>query len=675
MLACSASQPLSTDWAQINVPQYGSELDEVDDCGTGGRFQVIYSGNGTTGRSDVGEWATTVPPDLTLTSFSVPSDGVLINPDTQNNLGSSGYNVRYLWLGGSYKLTDTGSCCGGMDHSGAATGALTGRYFIVQVACNLNSCEPGANDPYQIVDVKNLTLVAEDDTPPSLTIPPTAGSGTNLAAAGEYVRGAFGLAFHADNSNASGVCSMAAVINGAWQPTVVSVAPDPTKWVQCPATGDWSQTVDTSAYPDGNLTIIMRAADAATPSNLATFTKGVVVDNAPVSVTLSGPSDVPAPTPDTLASVHVAALAGPSGVAGIFCSVDKGRYTEEPGAAEDLSITGLGLHEVDCYAQNKALDASGVPARSPLQTMELEIRSTTAEAISFRRIIGLRCREVTERVRLPGRTRVVRRHGRLVRVSGRSRVVRERVRRCRTRTARRRITVFVMRHGRRVKVHRVVVVALPPKAVSLSHIRVAYGRSTTVSGYLGLTNGTPLADRPVQIVAVAANGLGQVVPFAEVTTSASGTWTARVPAGPSRLIEARYGGSSTEEPAVSAPVELTVPAKIRLLRVTPRVPWGGTVRIVGKLYGGYLPRSGALVRLRYGFGRRARVTFGVVQHVTGRGIFRTFFTFGPGPPALHVRYWFSASLLPHSDYPYAAASSPRRYVLVGGPARLRRRGG
>ena len=62
---------------------------------------------------------------------------------------------------------------------------------------------------------------------------------------------------------------------------------------------------------------------------------------------------------------------------------------------------------------------------------------------------------------------------------------------------------------------------------------------------------------------------------------------------------------------------LSVPAKIELLRVTPRrVAWGGTVRIVGRLEGGYFPPGGALVRLRIGEGSAA-VTYGVREHVGG----------------------------------------------------------
>jgi hypothetical protein len=99
---------------------------------------------------------------------------------------------------------------------------------------------------------------------------------------------------------------------------------------------------------------------------------------------------------------------------------------------------------------------------------------------------------------------------------------------------------------------------------------------------------------------------------------------------------------------------------------------GSTVHLVGKLYGGYLPPGGVAIRMRYGYGRRARTTFGVLQHIMGTGRFATTFTFGPGPARLHVRYWFSASLLANANYAFAAASSSRHYVSVGGHPKTRR---
>ena len=51
-----------------------------------------------------------------------------------------------------------------------------------------------------------------------------------------------------------------------------------------------------------------------------------------------------------------------------------------------------------------------------------------------------------------------------------------------------------------------------------------------------------------------------------------------------------------------------------------RVAWGGTVKLTGRLEGGYLPPGGALVRLRIGLGR-SFITYGVHEHVGGGGRF------------------------------------------------------
>ena len=168
------------------------------------------------------------------------------------------------------------------------------------------------------------------------------------------------------------------------------------------------------------------------------------------------------------------------------------------------------------------------------------------------------------------------------------------------------------------------------------------------------------------MLAAPDNGSGAFTPVTTVTTAADGGWSAQVPAGPSRLIEAAYGGGSDVLPSLSRTVTETVPAKVELLRVTPRrVAWGGTIRLVGWLKGGYLPPGGALVRLRIGLGSSV-TTYGVHEHVTGNGRFSTTYTFGAGDPATYREFWFQVASLPTGDYPYAPANSRRRTVLVGG---------
>jgi hypothetical protein len=93
---------------------------------------------------------------------------------------------------------------------------------------------------------------------------------------------------------------------------------------------------------------------------------------------------------------------------------------------------------------------------------------------------------------------------------------------------------------------------------------------------------------------------------------------------------------------MSQQVRLIVPARVRLISVwPPDVPWGGTVRVVGQLAGGYLPQGGALVRLRIGQGS-SYTTYGVAEHVNGSGRFTTTYTFGAGDPSFYRTFWFQS---------------------------------
>ena len=151
-----------------------------------------------------------------------------------------------------------------------------------------------------------------------------------------------------------------------------------------------------------------------------------------------------------------------------------------------------------------------------------------------------------------------------------------------------------------------------------------------------------------------------------VTTAANGTLDGEAPRGPSRIVEAVYGGDPTTEGASSGQVHVIVPAKVKLLSVSPRrVAWSGTVRITGQLVGGYLPAGGALVRLRIGQGSTYQ-TYGVQEHVTGNGRFSTTYTFGAGQAGSFQRFWFQIATLPMGSYPFSPSDSGRRYVLVGG---------
>ncbi|HTT29713.1 MAG TPA: hypothetical protein VMG37_14970, partial [Solirubrobacteraceae bacterium] len=205
----------------------------------------------------------------------------------------------------------------------------------------------------------------------------------------------------------------------------------------------------------------------------------------------------------------------------------------------------------------------------------------------------------------------------------------------------------------------------PPRVRTTTTLHVPYGKPVTVNGLYITGTGSPLSSQPVEIFAAPNNNTDAFSQVASTTTAANGSWSATIPPGPSRIIRAVTNGTATILPS-SGQVTTIVPAKIRLVRVWPRrVPWGGTVHLVGQLLGGYLPPGGALVRLRIGY-KSTYETYGVEEHVSGDGRFSTVASFGPGDPSMFRRYWFQIASLPMGNYPYAPAASQRVPVIVGG---------
>ena len=461
------------------------------------------------------------------------------------------------------------------------------------------------------------------------------------------------------------------IINGTSVPGPSDPTPNTHSWTQCPSPQTMSATIDTTQYPNGPLSLALSASDAASPANVASPATTLEVDNAPVAVSLTGPAD--APSTAGTQYVTATATAGPSGVSGIYCSLDGGAITRYSGASAEIAVSGVGSHQVSCYAQNSALAPNGALASSPTETFDMSIRQPTTAAISFSSIAdALRCHTATVKVRVPGKARAVTRHGKKILIPGRPHVVKRHVTRCHARMARRKTTVIEKRHGKLVKVTKIKWVPLLPHAVEQTTRRVGYGRSSTVSGYLELTSGVVLSGRVLQILAAPDNGLQQFVPIASVTTGSDGIWTAAVPGGPSRLIEAVYTGDSTTEPATSAAVKLIVPARIAM-SIRPRVlPWSKTVTISGQLQGGYVPPDGVALRLLIRYPDSPQPSLLLALRTNPQGAFRIRWSYRSGHGVASYPMWISTTAT-ESDYPFAAASTRHIIVTFGRPTPHRRR--
>jgi hypothetical protein len=441
-------------------------------------------------------------------------------------------------------------------------------------------------------------------------------------------------------------------------------------------------TFQTADYGEGAMALTIGGCDAAGACTGNVYTKTIHVDNSRPWISLPGARDVSA----TGGTQYVSASAGgsPSGISEIDCRVDGGptkRFLEH--GAQDptvrVPVAGVGTHTVVCSAANmaKAQDGSHAWSTTPARTT-LKIGQPTLAGISFAKVVNkLRCSRVRRRIRVPARSVTIRRHHKLVHVRRAAHTKVVRVMRCHPRVVRRRVTVWVTvrRQGKRVRVKRkkLVRVVLPPRIVNSNTRRVHYGHGTTVSGWLGTTSGTALAGQTVRVLAAADNGQVRFSQAATAMTAANGGWTASLPAGPSRLIEAVYDGGPATEAAVSGQVRLIVPAKLKVKIKPIKVQWGKRIVIGGRILGGYIPANpqavSQLLRLRIGVkGIHISQTAGIPD-VDRAGNFRTAYCFGPGRGVVH--YWFSVSTLRETDYPFQPASSRRMPVEVG-PGSARR---
>ncbi|HZE16881.1 MAG TPA: hypothetical protein VE197_14920, partial [Mycobacterium sp.] len=366
---------------------------------------------------------------------------------------------------------------------------LDSSYFGFQVVCGLNTCD-GTAHPAQLT-VESISLFATETQGPWLVAP------DGLWQAPGWVRGTWPLHFYGDSP--SGICSLSASING--QPLQGSSSlVNPTVWHQCaaPAVDD---SVNTAAYGQGAIPLTIHGSDAAGVG--ADYGKTIYVDNTQPVVSFSGPSDAPS----TAGTQHVTATAtgGPSGIDGISCSVDGAPAQWYSGSSASIPVSGIGDHAVRCSAASRAVDSAGNHGWSAPATWGLSIRQPTVSALGFSKLVdALRCHRARERVRIPPHWVTVHRHHGTIRIRERAHTQVVKVTRCHPRVVHRRIVVWktVLRNGHRSRVRRqrTIRVVKLPHVVSRSSERLAHGASTTVSGWLGMPDGTALGGQTVVVL-------------------------------------------------------------------------------------------------------------------------------------------------------------------------------
>jgi hypothetical protein len=292
------------------------------------------------------------------------------------------------------------------------------------------------------------------------------------------------------------------------------------------------------------------------------------------------------------------------------------------------------------------------------EQLTLPLRLEAVSSVSFHRILDpLRARVVRERVRVGWHWVTIRRHARLVRVKRGGHFMTIKVVKLVERCTSKRVRI----RPHRWRVRRS---CKTPHLHLTTKEKVRFGRNVTVHGLLTTAQGVPITGATVRILTAPDNQLGQFGQAALVSTDSQGAWSAKLLPGPSRMIEAVYDGAPTILPA-SGLAKVVVPAKVLLTSITPnRTPWGSTIRISGRVLGGYVPASSKLLRLDIGVVGLSKIQG--IPNIAPDGRFSTTYTFNSGYGV--VPFWFMVSTLAEADYPFAPGHSRRVTVTVGVPA-------
>jgi hypothetical protein len=480
----------------------------------------------------------------------------------------------------------------------------------------------GCTNNGDLIQVGQVIISAQETQAPTMAAP------TGLWAASGYVWGNWKVAV--SGNGPSGVCDLSASLDGKALAGATTRTPNQSVWDQCGGAASFSQTVDIEhgAYGEGGVPLVFTDQDAAGWGG--PVQKTVDIDDTPPQISLSGPTDASAAAgPQYITAT--ATTTGASGVKGVSCSLDGAPAQLYPGASASVAVSGIAIHHLSCFSESNSYSPSGQALASAPASWTLSIRQPSVSTASFARI-RLRCKRVRVRERIPAHLVKVHRHHKIVWVKRHARTVSHYVKRCQVRSV----------------------------ALESSH-RVRYGKGTTVSGWLGTSSGVPLSGQEVEVMTAPNNGSNAFTQAASTTTAANGTWTAKLPAGPSRLVQAVYGGASTVEPAASPAIKLLVPAKVKIRVVPASVAWGGKMRLVGRVLGGYIPAGSNILKLEFGDGPKPR-TIGTPS-IAPDGRFTIPVAWSSGRGVVH--YWFAVATLNEADFAYSRGVSRRVRVTVG----------
>jgi hypothetical protein len=194
---------------------------------------------------------------------------------------------------------------------------------------------------------------------------------------------------------------------------------------------------------------------------------------------------------------------------------------------------------------------------------------------------------------------------------------------------------------------------------------VPYGRGIQVGGQAVSAAGAPLAAVSVELVESFGAGATATTRTTRLQTAADGTFFARLAPGPSRQVEARFGGSGQLTRSASRALRLGVQTSVRFRASSAQVAVGGRpVVFSGRVLRAEatIPEYGRPIQLQFRLPGSPWTEFRTVQ-TDQLGRFRYPYSFSDDD-SRGVRFLFRAYAPPQPGWPYEPAAS--RPVAVTG---------
>jgi hypothetical protein len=187
----------------------------------------------------------------------------------------------------------------------------------------------------------------------------------------------------------------------------------------------------------------------------------------------------------------------------------------------------------------------------------------------------------------------------------------------------------------------------------------SFGHSTaTLTGRLTSATGAPIKDAQVKLLQRIV-GSAATSTVATATTSPTGAWKIKAPAGPSRLLQVAYYSHTLDTtPASILDVHESVQGVVSM-HAPRKAHLGRAVLFSGQLAGGYVPAGGESVQMEILYGGRWRTIEVLPTNSKGRWTYRYVFTLGAG-----TSYLFRAATVPNGGYPYSSTHTKPVRVTV-----------